>query len=768
MKSKPTSASHFSVNNIRFPVPFKPLFHRFFKLSNRKKLVVLGLLVLLSLVVVSAYYRILTLTVILIFVMALVAARAGHQLDTTLRRLRLSSRIAPSQVKDAVMSSKALDKRPIYSPSTTWGSNPELSPQKLVQRLTVLRSLDGRDVLVRQILGGHWDWKHLESALEMMRLGGPARKATLDALEGTTKVRLLQIADLCYKQNILENDILNAATLYRYVYQKLGPVHFRGKKRGEFFLDALSQIGKGDQTLRFQSLYDVNKFNPHDINLFRANAKNPYRHEGHDIDAWLAEVNEMYSATGLSEIKLRPGSTPAFTRLYSEIESYVETGPLVSIVMPVFKPDDITDLAIRSALNQTYRNIEVIIVDDGSGEEYKERLLKWLATDDRIQVILNTPNSGAYTSRNIGYSAASGEYLTIFDGDDWQHPQKIELLVSSAVEQNNFRLISAAWSRVDKDLMFHYRGWKGAYVTPAHVSTMFPMEVIREKLGFWDSVRKAADTEFILRYQILVNEEEPLSVSQVPLTLSLVGDSNLSMDDFRLGYRSPDRVAYRSSYEHWHKKVRRGEHSGYLPFGEGDRLFCAPARFLPQRPEAVELDVLFVSDFGNVSETSEVWQNVREALASDLKVGLMHMPSILNSTSIRKSYPNHVMEEFEAGSLLRIEVTDTAQIKEAHVYDPTALEFTSELRSGLRAEVAVLHADTAPYQRGAGYQYTVGAVTRNLSKIFGGSVLWSSRDPDVVTTLDRTLSRPAHLQIKLPEMSDSKISDGLLPQTARF
>ena len=136
--------------------------------------------------------------------------------------------------------------------------------------------------------------------------------------------------------------------------------------------------------------------------------------------------------------------------------------------------------------------------------------------DSRIKVVLNEPNAGAYTSRNIGYSMAQGEFITIFDGDDWQHPQKIELLVRGAEKQTDGRLVSAPWTRADEDLFFHYRGWRGAFITPAHVSTMFHIATIREHLGHWDSVRKAADTEFILRYQALVKARSPSKCARRP------------------------------------------------------------------------------------------------------------------------------------------------------------------------------------------------------------------------------------------------------------
>ena len=309
---------------------------------------------------------------------------------------------------------------------------------------------------------------------------------------------------------------------------------------------------------------------------------------------------------------------------------------------------------------------------------------EWAAKDSRIEVVLNEHNSGAYTSRNIGYSKATGEFLTIFDGDDWQHPQKVELLVRAALKESDRRLISAPWTRADEDLFFHYRGWRGAFITPAHVSTMFHVETIRERLGHWDAVRKAADTEFILRYQALVHSEEPMEVSDAPLTLSLVSRSNLSMDDFRLGYRSPDRVAYRDSYEHWHKKVRSGKHSGFLPFPQTHRVFPAPHRFLRHAQQSQDLDILLVGDFGDESGAFQLMHDhLSSAIEQKLRIGLMHFPSLLHANAIDKSFSTQLLEAFAAGQLHRVELTDTVTSKTVNIYDPTAFQYSRELRSAI-------------------------------------------------------------------------------------
>ncbi|WDF32135.1 glycosyltransferase family 2 protein [Arthrobacter agilis] len=730
-------------------VSLRQLVRRATKISRRKTLALVVGVALFLVCLVAAYYRMVVILVPAVILLAAGTVMAAAALDSVVAGARASARASARLLQAAPAVAEGRPDHVFFGTARSWAEDDGLTPAKLVQRLTKLRTIDGRDILVRKVTDGRWDWNDLETALELYRLGGGARKTVIQVLDATVKIRLLQVADLCYRQNLRPDDLLNAATLYRYVYQKMGAGPFKGKKRGEFFLDALSQTGRGDQTLKFQALYDAEKLNPNDLHLFRANAKNPFRHQSHTGEEWLTEINAVYESSGLAPLRLRTGAGPAFTRLSTDPVPAVGSGPLVSIVMPVFRPDHFTDLAVRSALDQSYQNLEIIIVDDGSGDIYAERLDAWEGMDPRITVIRNTPNSGAYTSRNIGYTAATGEYLTIFDGDDWQHPQKIELLVDAAVRQPDDRLVSSPWARADQDLMFHYRGWRGAYITPAHVSAMFPISVIRERLGFWDTVRKAADTEFILRYQLLVNREEPLEVTAAPLTLSLVGSSNLSVDDFRLGYRSPDRVAYRASYEHWHRKIEAGDHNGYLASDPEARAFQAPSTFLPVRSGSRELDVVVVGDFSAPGPAADrMTRTIADARALGADVGVMHAPSIVNTASIDTSFPPSVMQEFEEGSLTRVEITDSVTAGTVHIFDPTAFEFRRHLQSGQSADEVVVHAFAAPYDRSNRVQrYSVGAVTRNVREVFGGPVRWMAGDAKIFDAIGKTLASASDLQL---------------------
>lgn len=730
---------------------------RYARLSPKKKFAAVGVVFLLAMVVAAAYARNLWLLTSFLAAFGVTVLYAVVRLD---RRLRAARRAALRAARAGARPASDVSV-PQMRPGALawWGQGSSLPRRMLVQRLTKLRTVEGRDVLVSSATSGSWSWADMASGLEMYRLGGKTRERVKDVLEAAVPSALAHLADLCFRQNILKDDILNAATLYAYVYEKVGAKPFVHKRRGEFFLDALARTGQGSAVIRLQGLYNTTSANANDLHLYRANAANPHKDASADFETWLNEINAVYEKAGLARLSLREGSESPFLRLAAETPEPETEGPLVSVVMPVYRPDEYTDLAIQSAVDQSHRNLEIIIVDDGSGGDAAERLNKWANADKRIRVLLNPENSGAYTSRNLGYSMASGEFLTIFDGDDWQHPQKIELLVRAAEQQADRRLVSAPWTRVDEDLFFHYRGWRGAFITPAHVSTMFHIDTIRERLGHWDAVRKAADTEFILRYRTLVQADEPLEVCEAPLTLSLVSHSNLSIDDFRLGYRAPDRVAYRDSYEHWHSRIRAGKHNGYLPFPQTERAFPAPYRFLPDRHQSLQLDRLFVGDFGEVAGIGQrMFNDLRAASEYGLRIGLMHVPSLLHAQAIDKSFSSALLDAFAAGRLHRVEITDNVSSGTVSIYDPTAFQYSRELSSGHRAGQVNVHAHQPPYLSVSDeHKYDVEAVERNVAKVFGAPVTWVSDDPDIA----RVISQSRQVRVSTLELGDGQ------PATAR-
>lgn len=103
-------------------------------------------------------------------------------------------------------------------------------------------------------------------------------------------------------------------------------------------------------------------------------------------------------------------------------------GPLVSVVVAIYKSERFLDRLITSIIDQTYSNLEVILVDDGSPDGSGAVCDRYACEDSRIRVI-HKENGGACDARNKGIEQARGEYLVIIDGDDWLASDYIEYLL---------------------------------------------------------------------------------------------------------------------------------------------------------------------------------------------------------------------------------------------------------------------------------------------------------------------------------------------------
>ena len=101
---------------------------------------------------------------------------------------------------------------------------------------------------------------------------------------------------------------------------------------------------------------------------------------------------------------------------------------LVSVIVPMYNVGEYISRCIESILNQTYNNIEIILVDDGSPDNSKCIADGYAEKDQRIKVI-HKQNQGVSVARNIGIDASSGDYVCFVDGDDWVMPDYVEHLL---------------------------------------------------------------------------------------------------------------------------------------------------------------------------------------------------------------------------------------------------------------------------------------------------------------------------------------------------
>lgn len=120
---------------------------------------------------------------------------------------------------------------------------------------------------------------------------------------------------------------------------------------------------------------------------------------------------------------------------------------LISIIVPIFKVEPYLRQCVDSLVNQTYRDLEIILVDDGSPDACPQICDGYAKTDSRIQVI-HKDNGGLSSARNAGLQIATGEYVLFVDGDDWIGQQNaVENLAQRALRRKP-DVISFAYTKV--------------------------------------------------------------------------------------------------------------------------------------------------------------------------------------------------------------------------------------------------------------------------------------------------------------------------------
>ena len=108
---------------------------------------------------------------------------------------------------------------------------------------------------------------------------------------------------------------------------------------------------------------------------------------------------------------------------------------LISIIVPVYKVEKYIDECIKSIINQTYTNLEIILIDDGSPDNCGKICDEYAKNDKRIKVI-HQKNMGQSVARNVGLEYAKGDYIGFVDSDDYIKNNMFEVLHNNLVSYN--------------------------------------------------------------------------------------------------------------------------------------------------------------------------------------------------------------------------------------------------------------------------------------------------------------------------------------------
>lgn len=269
-----------------------------------------------------------------------------------------------------------------------------------------------------------------------------------------------------------------------------------------------------------------------------------------DISEKVEAVNEQLCEFGLSRVHLvESASAFQMDLLRNENRNFSDDGPLVSIIVPAFNAGSNLRISVSSLLEQSYRNLEVIVVNDGSTDS-THRVAHDLARDDpRVRVLDFPHNKGTYAVRNAGLKDAVGQFVTVHDADDFAHGQKIERQVRPLLQNDRLVFSISDMVRVSADGKFARRD-----IYPLQrmntSSLLFRRELVLCECGYWEEERYGADSEYLFRLRNSFPKDRWIRL-RLPLSFAADHSGSLTASVSTGGPGEPSdprRIAYTESY----------------------------------------------------------------------------------------------------------------------------------------------------------------------------------------------------------------------------
>lgn len=189
----------------------------------------------------------------------------------------------------------------------------------------------------------------------------------------------------------------------------------------------------------------------------------------------------------------------------------------ISVIVPVYNAEKYLSKCIESILAQTYQNIEIILVNDGSKDNSLQVCNDYAILDNRI-IVINQENGGPSKARNSGIDAATGQYLGFVDSDDTINKNMYELLLKNMLEtESQISMIGMQYCFINGKKRVYYEAgekrvifqkemmdifWKNRIITFAPVDKLYSREAIGE-IRFDTQIKMCEDQKFV--YQVMKN-----------------------------------------------------------------------------------------------------------------------------------------------------------------------------------------------------------------------------------------------------------------------
>jgi glycosyltransferase involved in cell wall biosynthesis len=219
--------------------------------------------------------------------------------------------------------------------------------------------------------------------------------------------------------------------------------------------------------------------------------------------------------------------------------------PLVSIIIPVYNSEAFLDKCIQSAINQSYKNIEIILINDGSIDSSGEICDNYSSIDSRIKTI-HKNNGGLVSSRKTGLKASTGEYVLYIDGDDWIELDIIKNYIDQVLKHNADVVVSSHITNLEgrEDILMNPLP-SGVYNKDKLKSIIYPKMLYTGNFSqfgiFSYSWGKLYRKEILLEHQLKVDESITIGEDALCLYPTLL-DANVLVILEQPGYHYRQRA----------------------------------------------------------------------------------------------------------------------------------------------------------------------------------------------------------------------------------
>ena len=447
-------------------------------------------------------------------------------------------------------------------------------------------------------------------------------------------------------------------------------------------------------------------------------------------------LNRAFEGAGLARIALR---NPAQGFVFGNLDASAparEGGPLISVLMPVWNAHDFLETAVGSLLAQTWRNLEIIAVDDASTDDSWEILERLANRDPRLRIFRNAENLGAYPTRNRALSEARGMLVTVHDSDDWSHPQMLEAQAEALLADDRLKATFSMMTRVLPDMSFTLRPERNnlEYVHRSYPSLMMRRRDL-DHLHQWDGVSANADDEMVQRIRAAWGEKALRDVHPgIPLSFFLRHEASLTeqagthLKSLTFGIRQE----YGQQAEFWRRAQDPAAIADGAPLERRDLKtpFPIPAGLAPKSwPRDPRYDLVIVSDLGLLGGTRRCNEGyIAAATGLGLRVGLFHWPRYdLRLAGIDDEY-RRLSYQPNVDILVREDVIEADTVL---IHHPPILNYPIDDVPGITSRQTAILVNQLPMQRRSmqPHYYDPAEAAATARKLFGHDPLWVPISP---------------------------------------